>query len=124
MGSIDATGKISAISPEVVNNQVLARVRFDGEQPPGLRQNQRLTARVLFEEKPDVVKVARGPFVEAAGGRYAYVVEDGIAVRRPIKLGATSVAEVEILEGVQPGERIVIAGTDTFHDAERVVVND
>lgn len=124
VGSIDATGKISAISPEVVNNQVLARVRFDGEQPPGLRQNQRLTARVLFEEKPDVVKVARGPFVEAAGGRYAYVVEDGIAVRRPIKLGATSVGEVEILEGVQPGERIVIAGTDTFGDAERVSIND
>ncbi|MFH2078322.1 MAG: HlyD family efflux transporter periplasmic adaptor subunit, partial [Pseudomonadota bacterium] len=61
VGATNATGKVSAISPEVVGNQVLARVRFDGEQPPGLRQNQRLSARVLFEEKPDVVKVARGP---------------------------------------------------------------
>lgn len=124
LGTVSATGKISAISPEVVNSQVLARVRFDGEQPPGLRQNQRVSARVLFEEKPGVVKVARGPFVEAQGGRYAYVVEDGIAVRRPIRLGATSVGEVEILEGVQPGERLVIAGTDNFEDAERVSIND
>ena len=124
IGATAATGTISAISPEVVNNQVLARVRFDGEQPAGLRQNQRVSARVLFEEKPDVIKVARGPFVEALGGRTAYVVEDGIAVRRPIVLGATSVGEVEILEGVQPGERIVISGTDTFEDAERVAIND
>lgn len=124
IGATTTTGTISAISPEVVNNQVLARVRFDGDQPPGLRQNQRVSARVLFEEKPDVIKVARGPFVEALGGRHAYVVEDGIAVRRPIVLGATSVGEVEILEGVQPGERIVISGTDTFEDAERVAIND
>ncbi|MFH2079832.1 MAG: efflux transporter periplasmic adaptor subunit, partial [Pseudomonadota bacterium] len=70
------------------------------------------------------VKVARGPFVEQHGGRHAYVVEDGIAVRRPIVLGATSVGEVEILEGLQPGERIVISGTDNFEDAERVAIND
>lgn len=124
IGATGQPGTISAISPEVVNNQVLVRVRFDGEQPAGLRQNQRVTARVLFEEKPDVVKVARGPFVEQLGGRFAYVVEDGIAVRRPIRLGATSVGEVEILEGIEPGERVVISGTDTFEDAERVAIND
>lgn len=124
IGAIAATGKISAISPEVVNNQVLARVRFDGDQPPGLRQNQRLSARVLFEEKPDVVMVARGPFIEAQGGRHAYVMEGDVAVRRPITLGATSVAAVEIIDGVQPGERVVIAGTDNFRDAERVSVNE
>ena len=124
VGAVSATGKISAISPEVVNNQVLARVRFDGEQPPGLRQNQRLSARVLFEEKPDVVMVSRGPFLEDQGGRYAYVVQDGIAVRRPITVGATSVSAIEILEGLQPGERIVIAGTDNFENAERVRIAD
>ena len=43
--------KISALSPEVVNHEVLARVRFDGAQPPGLRQNQRVSARVLIEEE-------------------------------------------------------------------------
>ena len=124
VGGATHAGTISAISPEVVNNQVLARVRFADAQPEGLRQNQRVTARVLFEEKPDVVKVARGPFVEALGGRHAYVVENGVAVRRPIVLGATSVGEVEIVEGIRPGDRVVISGTDTFEDAERVAIND
>jgi hypothetical protein len=59
-----ATGKLSALSPEVVKNMVLARVRFDGEQPKGLRQSQRVTARLLIEEKPNVLMLPRGPFVE------------------------------------------------------------
>lgn len=123
VGNVNATGKLSAISPEVVNRQVLVRVRFDGEQPPGLRQNQRVSARVLMEEKPDVLMVARGPFVEAHGGRYAYVMRGNVAERRPIRMGATSVNAVELVEGVQPGDRVVIAGSDTFEDAERVFVN-
>lgn len=124
IGGVTAVGTLSAVSPEVVNAQVLARVRFDGEQPPGLRQNQRVSARILFEEKADVLMVARGPFLESLGGRHAYVVRDGIAERTAIRVGATSVTAIEVLEGLSPGDRIVIAGTDTFEDAERVAIND
>jgi HlyD family secretion protein len=123
IGTGKADGKISALSPEVVNHEVLARVRFDGAQPPGLRQNQRVSARVLIEEKPNVVMVERGPFVESEGGRYAYVMDGSIAVRRPVQLGATSVSSVEIISGVKVGDKVVIAGTDTFAGAERVRVN-
>jgi HlyD family secretion protein len=117
------TGKLSALSPEVVKNQVLARVRFDGEQPKGLRQSQRVSARLLIEEKPNVVMVQRGPFVESEGGRFAYVVRDGVAVRTPITVGATSINAVEILSGAKPGDKIVISGTDTFANAQRVSIN-
>ncbi|WP_312548337.1 efflux RND transporter periplasmic adaptor subunit [Massilia sp.] len=118
-----ATGKLTALSPEVVKNQVLARVRFDGEQPQGLRQSQRVTARLLIEEKPNVLMVSRGPFVESEGGRFAYVVRDGVATRTPIRIGATSVSAVEILSGLKPGDRIVVAGTDAFENAASVSIN-
>jgi HlyD family secretion protein len=123
LGDTRATGKLSALSPEVVKNQVLARVRFDGAQPKGLRQSQRVTARLLIEEKPNAVMLPRGPFVESEGGRFAYVMQDGIAVRTPIRLGATSISAVEILSGVKPGDKVVIAGTDTFANAARVSIN-
>ena len=123
LGGIKATGKLSALSPEVVKNQVLARVRFDGAQPKGLRQSQRVSARLLIEEKPNVVLLPRGPFVESEGGRHAYVMQDGIAVRTPITLGATSIAAVEILAGVKPGDKVVISGTDAFANAARVSIN-
>ena len=123
IGGHKASGKLSALSPEVVKNQVLARVRFDGAQPTGLRQSQRVTARLLIEEKPNVVLLPRGPFVESEGSRFAYVMQGSIAVRTPVTLGATSVSAVEILSGLKPGDKVVIAGTDTFENAARVSIN-
>jgi HlyD family secretion protein len=123
IGDTKAIGKLSALSPEVVKNQVLARARFN-TQPAGLRQSQRVSARLLIEEKPNVMMIARGPFVENEGGRFAYVVENGIAERRPIRLGATSVSSVEILEGLKDGDKVVIAGSDSFEGAARVSINN
>lgn len=116
-------GEISAVSPEVVNGEVVARIRFSDKQPPGLRQNQRLGARVLLDTRRNVLKVERGPFLEQSGGRYAYVVDGSTAVRRPVRLGASSLSEIEVLEGLQPGERIVVSGSDQFGDAEKVKIN-
>jgi len=118
-----AAGKLSALSPEVVRNQVLARVRFTGPQPANLRQSQRVSARLLIEEKPNVLMLPRGPFVEAGGGRTAYVVEGNVAERRPIRMGATSVSAVEIQDGLKEGDKVVVAGSDAFADAARVSIN-
>ncbi len=123
IGAQTVGGELTAIAPEVLERVVLARVRLDN-QPEGLRQSQRLSARVLIDERPDVLMLARGPFVETQGGRFAYVMDDGDAVRRPITLGATAVSAVEIVDGLQEGERVVISGTDLFDDAERVQINE
>ncbi|HEY0585115.1 MAG TPA: efflux RND transporter periplasmic adaptor subunit [Pseudoduganella sp.] len=122
VAGVKTKGKLSALSPEVVKNQVLARVRFD-QQPEGLRQSQRVSARLLIDEKPNVLLVQRGPFVESEGGRYVYLMQDGIAVRTPVQLGATSVAAVEIVNGLKQGDKIVIAGTESFENAKRVSIN-
>ena len=115
-------GEISAVSPEVVNGEVNARVRFADRQPEGLRQSQRMSVRVLLDTRKDVLKVERGPFVEQSNGQL-YVMQGGTAVRRPVELGVSSLGEVEIKSGVQPGDRIVVAGSDLFGDAERVSIN-
>lgn len=123
IGTATVRGKLTALSPEVVDHRVLARIRFDGAQPAGLRQNQRVSARILIDEKPDVLMLPRGPFVESEGGRFAYVMEGEVAVRRPIELGATSVSAVEIRSGLRLGDRVVVAGTDSFGNAERIAIN-
>ena len=68
----------------------------------------------------DVLKVARGPFLEGGGGRKAYVVEANVATQRPIRVGAASVSEVEIVSGLAEGDRIIISDTTRFEDARRV----
>ena len=60
------------------------------KQPPGLRQNQRLSARIVLDTRRDVLQVERGPFVDQDGGRFAYVMDGSTAVRRPIRTGVTA----------------------------------
>ena len=107
--------RVSGISPEVVANQVAARLRFDGAMPGQLRQNQRLSVRVLLDQRPDVLSVRAGSFIDESGGQYAYVVRDGVAVKTPVRLGARSVDRVEILSGLKVGDRVVVSGADNFH---------
>ena len=116
-------GTVSAVSPEVVNGEVAARVRFAGGTPEGLRQNQRLSVRVVLDQRKDVLMVARGSWLDTEGGHFAYVVKDGLAQRRAIQAGASSLSTVEILDGLQPGERIVTSGTDIFNSAPSVVIS-
>ncbi len=123
-GSETFESTLVAVSPEIISNQVTGRVRFNAKVPEGLRQNQRLTTRILLEEKFDVTMVQRGQFFDSGNGRVAYVVEDGMARRRSITAGATSLSSIEILQGLAPGERIVISSTDLFNSADAVLINN
>ena len=114
-----------SVSPEIIQNQVTTRVRFSGEMPPGLRQNQRLTTRILMEEKNDVLTLQRGQFLDSGGSRIAYVLdEDSVAHRRSIEIGARSLAAVEIVNGLNEGEVVVISSIDQFRSADTVLVTN
>jgi len=116
-------GSVSGVSPEVVNGQVTTRVRFGAEKPAGLRQNQRLAVRILIDRRSNVLMLDRGAFMDQDGGGFAYVVHGNVAERRPVRLGAASIAKVEILDGLAAGDEIVISGTDAFNGAERVILS-
>jgi HlyD family secretion protein len=108
-----------------VNNQVASRIRFKDATPGNLRQNQRLTVRVLLAEYNDVTMVQRGQFLDSGGGRIAYLVtEEGVAQKRQIETGARSLGAVEIVAGLQPGDTIVISNLDAFRSAETVLLTD
>ena len=115
---------VSAVSPEVKSGQVTGRLRFSDEVPRGLRQNQRLSSRIVLEQRYAVLKVARGAFLDTGGGRIAYLVQGDIATRTKIETGATSVTEVEILQGLSPGDRIITSSLGEFDRAETVRLNE
>jgi HlyD family secretion protein len=122
-GAGEQVGHITAVSPEVVGNQVTARAAPDGGWPDGMKQNQRVTTRLVFESKRNVLKVPRGAFLESGGGRSAYVVDGSSATRRNIAVGAISTSEIEIVSGLREGERIIVSDTSTFGDAQTVILH-
>jgi HlyD family secretion protein len=128
-GDISGNGKtwkgtVRTVSPEVVNGEVAARLRFEGEQPEALRQNQRLTVRVLLDQRSNVTWVRRGSFADEQGGTQAYVIRDGLAEKVPVKLGARSLDKVEVLSGLKPGDVVVVSGADAFNGAPRVAISN
>ena len=115
-------GEVTAISPEVFEGQVVGRIRFSQVDLVGLRQNQRVTARVLIESKENVLKVKRGAFVESGGGRIAYVVNNQSATKRSIQLGVRSLGEVEVLSGLEQGDEIIISSISQFNASELISI--
>ncbi len=113
-----------SVSPEVVNSTVSGRVRFDGEQPAGLRQNQRVSGRIVLESKPNTLVVDRGPFYDSGGGRVIYRVDGDVAQRIDISTGSTSISQIEILEGVEEGDVVIVSEIDRFRGSDRVLLRD
>jgi HlyD family secretion protein len=125
LGAKKYSGQLVAVSPEIIAGQVRSRIRFSGDMPGNIRQNQRLTTRVLLEERPSVLTLQRGQFLETGGGRIAYVLrEDDTAERRQISIGGRSLSAVEIISGLEEGDRVIISSIDQFRGADTVLITD
>src|SRR6187549_1115590 len=116
------TGTVAGISPDVRNSQVTGRVRF-AEQPKGLRQNQRASVRIVLDERNDVLKVARSPFNDSET-RFVYVVHDDEAVRTPVEFGAAAIGEIEVRNGLSPGDVVVLSDMRDYKDAPSVLIGN
>jgi HlyD family secretion protein len=117
------TGMVTAISPEVRQNQVTGRVKFTDGQPPGLRQNQRASVRIVLDERNDVLKFERGAAIDEAT-RSLFVLRGNRAVRVPVELGASSIAEIEVTRGLAAGDRVIISDMRDFDGTDAVAVTN
>jgi HlyD family secretion protein len=118
-------GQLVAVSPEIVNSQVGSRIRFGDRMPRNIRQNQRLTTRILIEERPAVLMLQRGQFLESGGGRTAYVLDgEGLAIRKSITIGARSLSAIEVTAGLNEGDQVIISSVDQFRGADSVLITD
>lgn len=110
-------GLVTGISPEVRSGQVTGRVKFAGAQPPGLRQSQRGSIRIVIDQRAKAVKFERSSDI-LSGTKAVYVVTDDTAVLTPVKLGAAAVGEIEVLDGLKPGDQVVISGMGDMSDKD------
>lgn len=120
-GNETIMGVLSAISPEVNNREVTTRVRFTSNSN-NIRQNQRLTARILLDNRQNVLQVKRGAFMQQ-GGIVAYKIDGNFARRIPISVGATSINAVEILSGLNENDEIIISSYNQFNQVDTLLLN-
>ena len=114
--------KVQKVYPEVKQNAFEADVVFSGDTPPSLKRGQSLTVELSFGTPSQGLTVAKGGFFQETGGRWVYLIsKDGTTARRTaVRLGRQNPREVEVLEGLQAGDRIVSSGYDAFNGVDEL----
>lgn len=114
---------IRKVYPEVRDGKFKADFKFDGQQPANIRIGQTYYLNLQLGQPQEAIMIPRGTFYQKTGGRWIFVVsEDGTqAVKREIRIGRQNPQYYEVLEGLEPGERVIVSGYDSFGDNDVLI---
>jgi HlyD family secretion protein len=114
--------KVAKVYPQVTNGTFKVDLYFDGVAPPDIHVGQALDLKVELGGAAHAVMVANGPFYQDTGGNWAFVVVPGgaYAVRRDVRLGRRNPDYVEVVDGLKPGEKVIVSGYEAFRKMDRV----
>ena len=114
---------IRKVYPEVRDGKFKADFKFDGEQPDNIRSGQTYYLNLQLGQPEEAVIIPRGTFYQKTGGKWIYVVnKDGNkAVKREIRIGRQNPQYYEVLEGLEPGEKVITSGYDAYGDSDVLV---
>ena len=115
--------RIRKVYPEVRDGKFKADFKFDGEQPDNIRSGQTYYLNLQLGQPEEAVIIPRGTFYQKTGGKWIYVVnKDGNkAVKREIRIGRQNPQYYEVLEGLEPGEKVITSGYDNYGDSDVLV---
>jgi len=128
-GEFDLSGAtyglvIDKVYPEVREGRFEIDLEFVGDPPGNVRRGQTLQIRLELGDLEEALLLARGGFYQKTGGNWVYVLdaEGKRAVRRPIRIGRQNPRFFEVLEGLEPGERVITSSYDNFGDMDMLVL--
>ncbi|MDD4177609.1 efflux RND transporter periplasmic adaptor subunit [Candidatus Falkowbacteria bacterium] len=129
MATLDRQGqeyqlKIRKILPEVRDGRFSVELVFTGERPDNMRTGQTYYTRLQLGSPEAAILLPRGNFFQQTGGQWIFVLSpDGkFAERRMIKIGRQNPMYYEVLEGLKPGEKVIVSGYENFGDNQRIVL--
>jgi HlyD family secretion protein len=114
---------ISKIYTDVTNGSFQVDLFFEGEEPGQIKRGQTLQIRLSLSSPTDAIIVKRGGFFQETGGNWIYIVDASgeFATKRKIKIGRQNTNFYEVMEGLEPGEQVIISSYDSFGGKEKLV---
>jgi HlyD family secretion protein len=126
-GRVDVDGrswdvKVQKVYPEVKESAFQADVVFADAAPESLKRGQTLTIELTFGTPSQSLTVTKGGFYQETSGRWVYLISgDGRSARKtPVRLGRQNPREVEVLDGLREGERIITSGYEAFNGVDEL----
>ena len=114
---------IGKIYTDVTNGSFQVDLYFEGEHPDQIKRGQTVQLRLSFSSSTDAVIVKRGGFFQETGGNWIYFVDPSgtFATKRKIRIGRQNTNFYEVMEGLEPGEQVIISSYDSFGSREKLV---
>lgn len=113
-------GAVAAIAPDIQGGQVQVRLRFTGEAPASLRQNQRISSILVLETQRQVLRLPRGVYLDADQGQSLFKVQGDLAQRVPVRLGVMSLEHVEVSSGLALGDQVIVSDTASYKNFNKL----
>jgi len=116
--------EITRVFPVIRDGQFEVDMDFTGNAPDGLRRGQTVRVRLELGDPSTAVLLERGGFYQQTGGNWVYLLDENEnrAYMRPIRLGRGNAQYFEVLEGLQPGDKVITSSYDTFGGAEVLIL--
>ena len=128
-GTFDFAGSNYALTirkkfPEINGGTFNVEMLFDDAVPTQINRGQTISIRLQLSEERQAIMIPRGSFFQTTGGNWIFVLnEDGTeAIRRNIRVGQQNTRQYEVLEGLQPGERVVTSSYDGYDDKDKLII--
>lgn len=117
--------EVRKVYPEVTEGQFRADLSIPEEANKDIRVGQSFPIDLMLGDSVEAVLIPRGSFYQTTGGKWIYVVdEDGkTAAKREIRIGRQNPRFYEVLEGLQPGEKVIVSSYSNFGDVDKIVIN-
>ena len=114
---------IRKVYPEVRAGKFQADFKFSEEQPANIRTGQTYYLNLQLGQPESALLIPRGTFYQKTGGKWIYVVSPSgdKAVKREIRIGRQNPQYYEVLEGLEPGEKVITSGYDNFGDNNTLI---
>ncbi|QCX39598.1 efflux RND transporter periplasmic adaptor subunit [Aureibaculum algae] len=126
--SLERNGKefplrLRKVYPEVRNGKFKVDLVFTKEKPETIRAGQTYNIKLQLGASSDAMLLPKGSFFQSTGGQWIFVVnENNEAIKRTIRIGKQNSKYYEVLEGLEPGEKVITSNYDSFGEAERIVL--
>ncbi len=115
---------VRRVYPEVRNGTFKIDMTFQNTMPENIRTGQTYYIRLELGQPKEAIMVPIGGFFQETGGQWIYVLDpsESYAVRRSISIGRKNPKYYEVLEGLKPGEKVIISGYETFGKNEKLIL--
>jgi HlyD family secretion protein len=114
------------VYPEVRNGRFFVDMEFTGDPPENIRRGQTAQVKLALGDLSEAILLPRGGFFNETGGNWIFVVDKSgdFAVRREIRLGRMNPQVYEVLEGLEPGDRVVTSSYTNFKDFDKLILKN